>query len=337
MGRQIAAESKPACLDLMQSEFATCSVGRDPAALADLLQLDFDERRFSDFSIADDKSWVLAIDRLIDGRRLEAAAAAATALCNRYPAAQYFVSVRNALERLPPTTGDVGFDAFIDDRALDVQIVPRAESRTTLLAFCAGQRLTLPVNLMHRWLGQIGVNVVYLRDTRTRLYLEGVASLAHDLPLTCDALKSLLAQLGTERLLCYGGSKGGFGCLLYAALLGAEAALAMGAPTDLRSFPNLLEVDERSRRHLDLREVYAACAAPPRAHLVYGALMMTDAQQAAHLGVHPSVSLEPVANLAEHAVAKDLVRTGRLEELLRGLVDPIARDALWSRPDAAAP
>src|SRR5262249_60354011 len=132
-------------------------------------------------------------------------------------------------DRVPPPTGDSVFDAFTDDRALDVQIVPRGRSRATVLAFCAGVRLTLPVNLIHRWFGLLDVNVVYLRDTRAHLYLSGVNSLAPNLDGTLDELRRVLRELGTERLLCYGGSKGGYGCLLYAVLLEAEAALAMGA------------------------------------------------------------------------------------------------------------
>ena len=182
----------------------------------------------------DGKIWSLALDWLIDQAMLDVAAFAAPRAAAAHPETRLLKSLAAILARLPPPCDDPVFAAFRDDATKEVQIVPRAGATTVLLGFCGrANRMGMPLNLMHRWFGRLGVHVMYLRDYRGRNYDEGISSLAGDLGGTLLALRETIASLGATRAVCYGNSLGSYGALRYALELPAEAVLCFGAPTNL--------------------------------------------------------------------------------------------------------
>ena len=191
----------------------------------------------------------------------------------------------------------------------------------------------MSVNLVHRWLGQLGVHVIYLRDFQGRNYDNGIQSLAPDFTGTLRSLRKIITDLGSKRLVCYGNSLGGYGALRYALELQAEAVLTFGSPTSLdpnfgNSFPGrqLGKSEIFSKvgiaAGMNLRPLYQNAISAPKAHLVYGELHASDRAQAENFAGLPTVSLEMVRGWDEHAVFLHTLLSGRYDALLNWLVNP---------------
>jgi hypothetical protein len=281
-----------------------------------------------DFHRVDGKIWCLALDWLIDQALLDVVAFAAPRAAAAHPQTRLLKSLAAILARLPPPCDDPVFAAFRDDATKEVQIVPRAGATTVLLGFCgAANRMGMPLNLMHRWFGRLGVHVIYLRDYRGRNYDEGIASLAGDLGGTLLALRQTIAGLGATRAVCYGNSLGSYGALRYGLELPAKAVLCFGAPTNLTpGFGNTPLRDQRGvATGLDLRPLYERAGTAPRTRLVYSEFQPYDRAQAENFAGLPTVSLQMVPGVRGHDVFLHVLFQGQYEGLLRWLVDPPAR------------
>ena len=288
-----------------------------------------------DFRRVDQKLWALALDWLIDQSMLDAArwvtprlAAAFAKAPSHTQHAGYFQTVADLLSRLPPPSEDTSFAMFCDDPGREVQVIPRANGSAALLAFCGRVRkLGMSINLVHRWFGQLGVHVIYLRDYQGKNYDNGIGSLAPDFVGTLRSLQRIVADLGTQRVVCYGNSLGGYGALRYALELQAEAVLAFSSPTNLDpNFGTSLVLELLSKgiitAGLDLRPLYENAGYASRAHLVYGELHASDRAQAENFSGLPTVSLDMVRGWESHAVFIHTLLSGRYEHLIKWLVDP---------------
>ena len=276
-----------------------------------------------DLEAAQDKLWVLALERVVASNDLTAAGYAARALALAFPDARYFSTIHTLLETLPDRTGDAGFDAFHDDPALELQFARRDDSDAVVLAFCGIQhRLGMPMNFAHRWLGLLNADIVYLRDHRRKAFSSGIGSLGSNYRDTIVALRALLAAHGTKRIFGYGNSFGGYGALRYGFDLGAEAVLTFGAPTDISPETDNPRLGQYGvTGDLDLATFYRSASAP-RGHLVYAADHPEDARQANRLAGAPTITVEAIAGGRYHNVVVDCVAAGRYAPLLAWLRDP---------------
>jgi hypothetical protein len=275
-----------------------------------------------DLRRADGKLWAIALDGVINNSRMDVASALAPRMAAAFPGATYFRTMATLFDRLPAPCEDPSFAAFRDDKTKEVQIVPRAGANCVLLAFCGRQRIGMPIDLIHRWFGQLGVHVAYLRDYGRHNYDRGIPSLRGDMASTLLALREMIAGLPAQRIVCYGNSLGSYGALRYALELEAEAVLAFAAPTNLLpQFGNFID-KQSSEPGIDLRPLYQAKTHPPRVHLVYGELHPFDRAQALNFRGLPAVTLEMASKWNHHDVFLHAIFTGRYEPLLRWLVDP---------------
>jgi pimeloyl-ACP methyl ester carboxylesterase len=281
-----------------------------------------------DFHRVDGKLWGLALGWLIDRSVLDVATFAAPRLARAYPETRFFHTMAAILARLPAPCDDAPFAAFRDDVTREVQMIPRAGASAVLLGFCGrAQQIGMPLNLIHRWFGHLGVHVIYLRDYQGKNYDNGIRSLAPDLGGTLRALRETIAGLGVQRVVCYGNSLGGYGALRYALELQSEAVLCFGAPTNL--VPDFGNIRLREKRGvapgLDLRPLYQRASRAPRTHLVYAEHHASDRTQASNFAGLPTVSLEGVHGASGHDVFLRVLLDGRYERLVRWLVDPHRR------------
>jgi hypothetical protein len=275
------------------------------------------------FDGADEKLWVLSLDLLIQRQQLDAASYAAPRLADAFPGVTYLQRMATILERLPPAGGDQAFANFVDDPKVDFQIWPRVGASTVLFAFTGMfGGLGMPLPLLHRWFGQVGVHVVYLRDSPRQAYNEGIRSLAPDYSGTLDALRRIARDLTASRIVCYGNSSGGYGALRYALDLRAEAVLVFGAMTNLCAEFVSSEAFARYRLNPgpDLRPLYLSADRRPHVHILYGADNEMDATQAGNLAGIPAVTLEAVPAWKGHDVFVQVIAEGRLPTLLRALL-----------------
>ncbi len=214
----------------------------------------------------------------------------------------------------------------------EVQVARREGARTTLVCFAGGGQVGtgVPLPILHRWLGLLDVNLVYLRSPRlTDFYLGGLKGLGSGASGLASGLRALLTDLGAERTLAYGTSSGAFAAIRYGLEVGAEAILALGAPTDMTPGFNqhLLLADVAARlsaafpgEPLDLRPLVAAADPPPRLTLVYGDACWNDRIYVEHLAGLPGVELHPVDDFEGHHVAMELLLRGEFMALMESFV-----------------
>jgi len=281
------------------------------------------------------KLWMLAINMLVAEGQHDVAKARIGALRNHFPPSQTLDNLAMTLSRMPEAVDDAAFAGFRDDLTAEVQVIPRAGASTVLLGFGGARgKMGIPINLLHRWFGEAGVHVIYLRDMTAKLFMRGLGSIAPDYPQTIAALRKTIDDLGAERIVCQGNSGGGFGALRLGLDLGAERILVFGAQshpflnTDKRTFFLLRRFGVEEA--MDLRPLYESAENPPKVRMVYAADHDIDALQAKNMDGLPGVTLEPMLNDGNHGVFVPLLESGRYDELLRELVTgepapPIAR------------
>ena len=245
-----------------------------------------------------------------------------------YPSLDYSRNMCAILDRMPRNDGILL--PFVDDRAKDVQIVPRDGSDTVALLFCGRwQRLGLPLALIHRWLGLLPCSLVYLRDIRDMFYLTGVQSLGPSPEAACAELRRVIATLGARRVVCYGSSSGVYGALLYGLMLEAESVLCMAGATCLAGglgdlVRNRVPMETVRRQlpaaMLDLRQVYAAASSCPPVRIVFGQDSRADRMHAEHMASLPGVVTHALEGCSDHNIVTETIIRGKFDELLQWLV-----------------
>ncbi len=271
--------------------------------------------------------WINAADWMIENGELEPAEAAVRALNAAQPELEWASNLCALFDHLPEPCP--GLADFHDDMSKDVQVVARDGATVALIVFCgARHRIGMPLPLMHRWLSRLDASLIYLRDFHELCYLRGVASLGGSLAQTTDGLRRRLAELGADRLICYGSSGGGYGALRYALELGG-GAISLGSPTNLSpafnthmnhgAFAKQLQ-SACPAEELDLRRLFEARATSRPVLIVYGERNWNERIHAEHFGGLAGVTLHGVPGYGGHATAAELIRRGELEPMLEGFL-----------------
>ena len=287
----------------------------------------FLEKRPPHFERGTAADWVQAVNLQMLIGQMEVAEHGLRYLRQRFPDVTYTNRVGEVFSRLPKGPTPLPFK---DDPARDMQVVPCDSSETVLLMFCgAADNLGLPLAVTHRWFGCLGASLIYLRDSRRRWFVDGVASLGQTYAETIDELSRTIASLGGRRVACLGSSGGVFGALRYAIACNADTVLCFSGPVNLRPDFNAFSVYERSvsrlasglsEAELDARDFYLKVPNPPRVRMVFGDSYWDDRIHAEHMGALPCVTLQPVDDFGEHNVTPELIKRGQFEDTLRWLM-----------------
>ena len=192
-----------------------------------------------------------------------------------------------------------------DDGRADV-ITARGSRSTAVVVFTGlAGRMTMSLPLFDRYLAELDLTAIYLRDRRRLGYFGGVESLGRDYDETLMRLKELAFDLGAHRAHTIGSSAGGIGAVVYGMDLRARSVLGFSAPTSLGD--SVLEFDRRAvnfaQRLLrqvpadrrDLRARIQAAKSATRIDLYYGHAFAEDRQHAKALEGARGVSLHPVS------------------------------------------
>lgn len=274
---------------------------------------------------ADAKHWFLALEELIAIGALSEADYAARHLAASFPNSLYIARLTMLLDRMPPAVADPHFAGFINRSSQEVQIVRRDDATVALLAFCGRNgALGFPIPIAHRWFGQLGVHVVYLRDPFGYAYSAGLPALGLNRADAIRALRTIVADLGASRTVCFGNSNGGYAALLYGLEMEVEAVLAVNAitiyPAD-RIQPRIgLQARGYDPDLPDVPHLYATAPVRPRVHLVHGAGNADDAASAASMAGIPGVTINAVPDFDGHDAHIALIERGHYGALLEGLV-----------------
>lgn len=236
-------------------------------------------------------------------------------------------SVRKALGEDVPGDEALKRPTVEDDSSADV-IVGRGGRGTAVLIFTGlADRMVMPLPLFDRFLAELDLTSVFLRDHKRIGFFNGVSSLG-DYDETLAALRAMFDELGVTRVHTIGNSAGGMGAVSYGLDLDAGQVLGFSAPVALTR--KAADLDRRtavfaerilspavpeSRR--DLRGRIEASTGDTRIHLYYGEEMPEDRYHAAALEGARNVHLHPLPGLAGHGALFNMAQAGKLRGLFR--------------------
>ncbi|HYE42794.1 MAG TPA: hypothetical protein VEA15_05315 [Caulobacteraceae bacterium] len=273
------------------------------------------------------------------GRAAEAADALREAL-KRWPRALYRDDVKAMLPEAAPKEGraikalgdDIPSDKELrrplveDDGAADF-IMGEGGRKTAVIVFTGlADRMVMPLPVFDRFLAELDVTGIYLRDRRRIGFFKGVKSLADDYEGTIERLEDLLAEKGVRTVHTLGNSAGGMAAVSYGIDLGARTVMGFSAPVALVAATK--DVDRRVAVFSDRilygvpesrRDLRGRLAAAPQTtvKLFYGADMPEDRYHASALEGLPNTELHPIQGMAGHGALYRVAETGQLRPMLR--------------------
>jgi hypothetical protein len=224
------------------------------------------------------------------------------------------------------------FRRNIEDRSWGVGVNLEADSPRLIMAFsgrAAGVFGIPPFEFLSS-LELIAAKKAFVRDVKNVWYHHGVAGIGDDIDSVAEYLRELVDEAGVERTITIGSSAGGYGALLFGALLSAEVH-AFSPQTfidpELRRIHNdsrwprsIEDLDGRmDPRYADLRHPIAASKAD--CHVYYPTGDWIDVIHAEHLRDLPQVSLHPFDS-DKHNLVRELRDSGWLESFLKRIAGP---------------
>lgn len=211
---------------------------------------------------------------------------------------------------------------LIEDDGYSDCIVAKGGRRAAVLVFTGqADRLALPLPLFDRYLAELDLSAIYLRDAQRVGYFNGVASLGDDYDETIVRLKELLVDLGAMTVHAIGNSGGGLAAISYGLDVRARTALCFAAPVALHQAAaepdrrgdafNARVIEHAPEARRDLRTRALASRGSTQIHLFYGEEMPADRYHAEALADVPCVTLHPIPGLAgPGALFRTAVSTG---------------------------
>lgn len=219
-------------------------------------------------------------------------------------------------------------DFHVRSATLDYRIFARAQCKTTLLAFTGSPfQFGGPIDIMHRWLANLDVNILYVYDSSWCFCLGPMKGLGASFEENAACLKALLTGLGTSRCLSIGNSGGGFSALMFSTRLAVEKCLVFSPPTTLKesipwvgrrvsSFDGLMDADGT----ISIRHHIAARHGAGQTRLLFPNDHERDAKAALDLRSAPNLELIPLIGQSVHNVLPRLAADGLLQDQLNWLM-----------------
>lgn len=287
-----------------------------PGAVADQIRGMYTDGRQPTFREIDPGLWETALYVLINDGDFPSARFGAAFLLAAQPQNDAMRTLCRLIDVAPRADAET---ALAIDKSLEIQIAARPGATTAVLVFGRSQPLGLPFGLTHRWLGRLDASIVYLADfSGNGTFVSGIMSLGDNRDAATSELKRRVADLGATRIVCAGAGKAGYAAVLYAAELGADAAISLGGPASLAAG----RVGQASHRQRGpgLAEVLASTPNPPRVLVVAGDENEEDRRQAQRLAALPSVTVALMERHAGHEIAAELVCRGQIDRTLDWLM-----------------
>jgi len=221
------------------------------------------------------------------------------------------------------------FTRNAEGREWGIATLLEGDSPRLILAFSGRgvHVLGLPPFEFLRSLSLVQAKRAFIRDVNRHWYHGGVAGVGDDIDTVAEHLRNLAAEVEAEQIATIGSSAGGYGALLFGALLSCEVH-AFSPQTfidpELRARHNddrwpesMEELDgHMDMRYADLRPASAASAAT--CHVYYPSLRPVDVAHAEHIGDLPQVTLHAFES-ANHNLVGELRDSGWLDDFMKRL------------------
>jgi hypothetical protein len=231
--------------------------------------------------------------------------------------------LREALGKHCPPDEALKREVVFDDES-DV-IVARGGRPAAVIVFTGlADRMVLPLAMFDRYMAELDLSAIYLRDRNRIGYFQGVKSLG-DYDQSVARLKAILKDVGADTVYTVGNSAGGIGALSYGVDLDAKYIVGFSAPASItRAAANMdrrttvfaermLGSVPETRR--DLRARLAARTDGGQTHLFFGTDMPEDRMHAQSLMGVEGVTLYPLPGLAGHGALFRLAQNGDLRKV----------------------
>ena len=279
-------------------------------------------------------TWASTVQLMLISGRIQLAQWSLAQMARAFPGMAFHRELRPILAAAPPAEG---LTPFKEDPAAQVQVAPRPGAQATLVFFAGGGEIGmgLPLALLHRWIGKLDANLVYLRPFDRDFYLGGMACFGPGPAALVAGVRGILDRLGAPRTGVVGNSMGGFGAIRFGLELDADAVLALSPQTIIG--PEFAgDGGQETRRRLraaypgapfDLRPLWQAAARRPRLVVGYGEDAWDDRLQAERLDGLPNVELRPIPGYDGHLTPRELIRRGAFLPLLREVFEGGGPDA----------
>jgi hypothetical protein len=224
-----------------------------------------------------------------------------------------------------------------------VLIRARKGAGTTLIVFLPPDgEFWVTLSLLHHYLREFPVNLVYVRDDSGRFHMAGHEGLGADYAGSVAGLREIVAQLGGHRLYCVGTSASGYAALRFGLDLGAESVLCF-SPITTAIAEALGEHAEAAQgliaaapeMAVEIAALYRSAPQRPRATLIYGDGHATDRRLAHRMAGITGVDLVPLENYDRHDTLSFFLLNGRFELMFKLLEGPADDDAPLHLPRCA--
>ncbi len=240
------------------------------------------------------------------------------------------------------------FQKDIEDPKRPIAVDLRYPGKPLLFAFggIAGKMAAFPPFEFFRLTQHLQVNKAYIRDLNRSWYHGGLEGITQDIDGTVDYLQGIVRDSGTDRLVVFGSSMGGYAALLFGALLNAQATHSFSPHTfltdrkNVRNQEELKALHERySTRYFDLNDFLTPSETSGDVHIYYDTTNRKDRKHVSHLDDDLKLQLHPFRG-GGHNLVKYLKAAGELEKLvetsLAGVpfdprTDIRLRRSLWDR------
>jgi hypothetical protein len=220
-----------------------------------------------------------------------------------------------------------------------IQVDVERDGSTLLIAFggMMGKFAGMPAFEFFSLLAREDLEVkrVFVRDLRQAWYQHGVEGAGSSVPEVASHLRELADRSGAERVVTIGASAGGFGAILFGALIGADEVHAFSPQTFVDRRRRALYLDRSNRvriaalrsssgpagRFFDLKRVVADAAAPTSFVIHYPRYSRTDAIHALRMRALDGVELRGHRTRAHNVVRRlrdDGTLPGMLERMISG-------------------
>lgn len=286
--------------------------------------------------------WAFQAVRVLrkSGRGAEAAEALRQAM-RKWPRAASRPEIKKLIPELAPSEEQhraaLGTDCppdealkrdLVKDDGADDFIVGLGGRKAAVLIFTGlADRIVMPLPLFDRYLAELDLTAIYLRDKKRIGFFHGVKSLADDYDGTLAKLRTVLEAAGIETVHTIGNSAGGIGAVSYGIDLNARTILGFSAPVSITR--QAADMDRRTAvfaerllgdvppERRDLRGRLEKLDGKTDVHLYYGSEMPEDQWHAQTLEGVKGVTLHALPGLGGHGALFRMSETGGLRPLFR--------------------
>jgi len=183
-------------------------------------------------------------------------------------------------------------------------------------------KISIPPFEFFNFTADLDVNKIYIRDLSQTWYHAGIYGITEDIDETAAFLKKIINESGSERVVVFGNSMGGYAAILFGVLIRADIVHAFVPQTFIN---NLFYVISRDKllftqnnfpcEYFDLKEVIQNHNSLPDINIYYDEFSEMDRIHAMHLSTLNNVKLHQYRD-GQHSLVRLLRDSGELNKII---------------------